>query len=227
MNIVTREEAIASGLKRYCTGIPCKNGHVAQRWTSSKKCFECERLDRAAHPEVRKARNDKWYAKNPEKAKELIRKRMAAWRARNPDKVKQQHIERYLKDPDKERARSVRRRRENPEAVAASYKKWLEKDPERAALIYRCIKHARRSRILTAGGKFTRADVMDLMKRQHGKCAYCHKSLKKEFQIDHIIPVSKGGTNWPNNIQLVCPQCNAKKNAKLPEIFAREHGLLL
>ena len=41
MKIITRKEAIEQGLKRYYTGKPCKNGHVAERKTSSYACCEC------------------------------------------------------------------------------------------------------------------------------------------------------------------------------------------
>jgi len=44
--LITRQQAIDSGLKRYYTGEPCKKGHVAERFTSSSGCVEC------VHPKV-------------------------------------------------------------------------------------------------------------------------------------------------------------------------------
>ena len=43
MNIITRTEAQAQGLKTYFTGKPCKHGHVAERYTSRGICVECTR----------------------------------------------------------------------------------------------------------------------------------------------------------------------------------------
>lgn len=40
--IVTRAEAQAAGLKRYFTGAPCANGHVAERMTSTFACLKCK-----------------------------------------------------------------------------------------------------------------------------------------------------------------------------------------
>ncbi|MBZ5623051.1 MAG: HNH endonuclease [Acidobacteriia bacterium] len=37
--------------------------------------------------------------------------------------------------------------------------------------------------------------------------------------IDHYIPLSKGGTNFPDNIVLACWPCNNRKRAKLPSEF--------
>ena len=45
------------------------------------------------------------------------------------------------------------------------------------------------------------------------KCAICGE--KKPLTKDHIIPLSKGGTNSIDNIQPLCRNCNSKKNAKL------------
>jgi RecJ-like exonuclease len=39
--LVTRQQAIDAGLKRYYTGLPCKRGHVAERFTSTSGCLEC------------------------------------------------------------------------------------------------------------------------------------------------------------------------------------------
>jgi len=39
--------------------------------------------------------------------------------------------------------------------------------------------------------------------------------LTKATEIDHIIPVSKGGLNNEGNLQASCSQCNKKKNSNL------------
>lgn len=41
--ITTRREAYAQGSTRYFTGVPCKQGHVAQRYVSSGACLDCQR----------------------------------------------------------------------------------------------------------------------------------------------------------------------------------------
>ena len=50
---------------------------------------------------------------------------------------------------------------------------------------------------------------------QHGMCGMCKEHEKyKNMDVDHIKPISKGGTNSLDNLQLLCRQCNAKKGSK-------------
>lgn len=42
--------------------------------------------------------------------------------------------------------------------------------------------------------------------------------------IDHVWPLSKGGSNGPENLVLACAECNLRKSAKTPMEFA---GVLL
>jgi len=51
---------------------------------------------------------------------------------------------------------------------------------------------------------------MYVWRRDNGRCVKCNSDLNLEF--DHIIPLSKGGSNTERNIQLLCSQCNKKKS---------------
>lgn len=42
------------------------------------------------------------------------------------------------------------------------------------------------------------------------KCKYCKST--DELTIDHKIPLSKGGSNAPGNIQTLCRLCNQTKS---------------
>lgn len=46
MEILTRREAIQRKLGEYFTGLPCRNGHTAKRYTQSSACYEC------IHPKI-------------------------------------------------------------------------------------------------------------------------------------------------------------------------------
>ncbi len=45
-----------------------------------------------------------------------------------------------------------------------------------------------------------------------GLCAYCEKT---GTTWDHIVPLTKGGSNLPENLAPACKSCNSSKGAKL------------
>lgn len=58
-----------------------------------------------------------------------------------------------------------------------------------------------------------------IKERDHYSCLQCGISVAAEphllLEIDHIIPVSKGGLSTPDNLQTLCWRCNRAKGAKL------------
>lgn len=73
----------------------------------------------------------------------------------------------------------------------------------------------RRARIRKAEGRHTLAEIRRLYTSQSGRCALCQIELNGKYHADHIYPVSKGGSNWISNIQLLCAPCNLKKSNKI------------
>lgn len=234
----TCAEAKTAGVKRYFTGNPCKHGHVTERITSSRACVECNRIkvqkSYAANPEKARERSRARYAENPETARERSRARRAA----NLEKVRGQRRARYAANPEAERARSrawraanLERKRErscawnaaNPEAARKRARAWYAANPDAAAANSR----NRRARKRSAEGMHTKADIARIAAAQKHRCAFCRTSIRKESHVDHIVALSKGGTNWPSNLQILCPPCNMRKYAKDPIDFAREAGRLL
>lgn len=47
-----------------------------------------------------------------------------------------------------------------------------------------------------------------------GKCQICGQSVI-DFEVDHIIPVARGGTTGIFNLQLLCRSCNRQKGTKM------------
>lgn len=76
--------------------------------------------------------------------------------------------------------------------------------------------HTMRAMRNSAEGTHTREDIEQLYASQKGKCWWCGKKLKGKYEVDHRIPLSRGGTNRANNLCLTCQPCNRSKNSKLP-----------
>ena len=65
MKLISREEAITKGVRRYFTGKPCSKGHIAEQLVYDKRCYKCLTM-----------RNTLWLKKqNAEKRKKLHRER--------------------------------------------------------------------------------------------------------------------------------------------------------
>jgi 5-methylcytosine-specific restriction endonuclease McrA len=55
-----------------------------------------------------------------------------------------------------------------------------------------------------------------ILNRDKRTCQMCgRKAPEVILEIDHIIPVSKGGSNHPTNLQVLCFDCNRGKGADL------------
>lgn len=68
-------------------------------------------------------------------------------------------------------------------------------------------------------GTISEADVQKQRRVQSDLCRYCRVELHGEGHLDHIIAQSRGGSNWPSNIQLTCAPCNQAKGVLSHEEF--------
>lgn len=73
------------------------------------------------------------------------------------------------------------------------------------------------SNTMIAGTNFKRKPVkpelrLEIYERDNYCCQEC--SSNHDLTIDHIIPVVKGGTNNPSNLQTLCRSCNSRKGTK-------------
>ena len=62
----------------------------------------------------------------------------------------------------------------------------------------------------------TKRKVSDKVKKyvaanQTWKCIKCKKILEATYEVDHIVPLYKGGSNEPNNLQALCRNCHGQK----------------
>ncbi len=220
MVVVSRKAAKSAGLKYYFTGKPCKRGHVDRRFVSSFWCMSCcrEKSSEAYRDLSLEQRRDIYKAR---------RDYLNTWAAENRDKIRENKKQYKAKNPDYIRKRYAKHRKElskkandwyhaNKERALITSRAWAASNPEkrraygrRSALKRRAIK----KRVFVEA-----VDPVVVFERDKGKCGICMKPVERgsNWEIDHIMPISKGGAHCYANVQLAHRTCNRAKAAKLP-----------
>lgn len=65
-------------------------------------------------------------------------------------------------------------------------------------------------------------NIRNYLLEKHGrKCFYCDKEVSN-FEVEHMIPKAKGGSNRIDNLTLSCHSCNQKKGTLTAEEFIKQ-----
>lgn len=132
----------------------------------------------------------------------------------------------YYDNLESARAKAKEWKKNNPVRAKENAIDWRARNPEKVKINRHNVKARRRG----AKGKYTQSNISEIFEQQNGKCAYwkvCQTKLGDDYHVDHVVPIAKGGSNWPSNLQLTCPDCNLRKCAKDPIDYAQEVGMLL
>jgi 5-methylcytosine-specific restriction endonuclease McrA len=143
-------------------------------------------------------------AERHRKDRETLSARRKAYRRQNPEVVRAQ-----------ERERQRRRYVLDPKKFNDYQKEWRARNPEKAHLYVRVASHKRR--VAAAGTSFTTEEWLAVVAQYDGRCAYCGE--KAPLEIEHKIPLSRGGTNSIDNIVPSYERCNRRKRAKTDAEF--------
>ncbi len=242
-----REAARAAGERFYHTGKPCRNGHVGKRYTGSGICAACAVINtlksqakKPEHPNRIAARaagelhysigkpcrhgHDKKFVSNGICVQCSIQ-RCKEWNERNPGHMAAGARRRRAADPTGHRAEVKRWKVKNLDRVKIAHAAWKAANIEHVRSYAILQQNKRRVRLAKNGGVYTINDVKALRLRQNGICAGC-RERKQRLEIDHILAVTRGGSNDPSNLQLLCRRCNASKGTRDMTEWAQQHGYL-
>ena len=154
-----------------------------------------------------------WYENNKEK--------VDVYTLANKEKIKNNRKIYYENNKEEAAIKAKVYKDVNKEKIAIKAKVWQQANPDN----YIRAKHRRRALKLNAGGTYTVLDINTLLVNQDIKCVYCKTELilegKGKYHVDHKMPLFLGGSNYPDNLQLLCPSCNCSKGAKHPYVFEK------
>lgn len=180
---------------------------------------EYARKRRQEQPNKVKEINRASYARNRERRVERARK----YREENTGKVAESKASSYIKHREKnlKYAKGYRKQYSDYQRIYRStrvgyWREWQESHPDQR----RANQHNYRVRKLGAEGKYTEEDIKIIYDKQKGLCFYCGSTLENvNYHHDHMIPLSRGGSNWPDNIAISCVTCNLSKHDKTAEEY--------
>lgn len=187
-------------------------------------CFTCGRARRREEKHRDYAENPRKYLDRDKARREANlevfrareRERARRYRAANPQKYRDRFKAWYSSGPHaKELLRSAHRNYMSRTGKAVA-KRWATSEHGRAV---RRLHHAKR-RALKLGATAPTPKETLLRKLLYYKalgeepCAYCGK-VRDSYHVDHIVPLSRGGADTPENLANACVECNLKKHAQL------------
>lgn len=173
----------------------CASAYEQARKIARREYANTRYRDNQQFREIAKQRVRQRYATNNH-YRDATKQRVKRWQNIYRERVNEQARRRY--DPQKERYRKAK-------MLADPVKR------HRHVLLRRRQWHKRRI-LKQAAGDFTPQEWLEMCARHNHRCAACGE--KKPLTVDHVVPLSKGGTNTIDNLQPLCLPCNLRKATK-------------
>jgi 5-methylcytosine-specific restriction endonuclease McrA len=198
---------------RYCDDAACvKERALAAGRASWLKTGEKQRAKRRAQYAEKKAQQPEVYIPCQVCGTEIIRKTVRTRWCSESCRSKARHAA----NPDRARRSIAMWRAKNPERAKEYLAAWRANNPDRVKHYFKNTLHRRRSQMTGSPGISFNAWAR-LIARHRGCCAYCGQPpLPGEIlELDHVVPLSRGGKHSEGNILPACNTCNVRKNDRL------------
>ena len=182
---------------------------------NQKQCGKCKEWMPATNEFFFKNKKSKlgldWHCKSCSK------RNSKKWWVENPGKSKEYGRKRAEKNPEREREYARRWRKNNPEQSREKSRKWRKNNLEKSM----ASDQRRRARKSNAVGTSSAEQIKARFQYHENRCYYCGDN-ESGLHIEHRIPLSRGGSNWPANLVPACPSCNLSKNTKTEKEFINQ-----
>ncbi len=111
-----------------------------------------------------------------------------------------------------------------PDFVSYDFDNWCDIPPQagvevihtptRAIAIPQVIQLVHYDRLPSREVRFTRRNIFY---RDRNRCQYCGKAFpQKSLNLDHVVPLSRGGASRWENVVCACIACNTRKGNRTP-----------
>ncbi|HQE49833.1 MAG TPA: HNH endonuclease [Fervidobacterium sp.] len=205
-------------------------------------CKECKKQSSLntyyKHKDKYRERKSKYGKEYYQKHRDYYLEVNAQWRKNNKERMKETHKEWYEKNKEdkleknrqwikenKEYHNELKEKwkQENPgyhkeyriknrDKMQRASRLWMKNNPERAKIIRANAKNRRRAREEKVESTLTSDEWESILKKYNYRCAYCGSGEK--IEMDHVVPISKGGGHTFENVVPACRSCNASKSNK-------------
>jgi hypothetical protein len=189
-------------------------------------CKTCDSARRKAYTEAHRELEYQRHKLYRERNEDSLREKHRIYREENKEKIAErkqkwqqgEHCKEYKKrwwQENKDRLSENARQRylDNREYYLEKQRQYLQTPQGR--MVDKAHKLNRKAQKRGSQGSYTSEQLNEQFQRQKAKCYYCKSKLGKVWHADHIVPLSKGGSNTIDNIVVACETCNMRKSAKL------------
>lgn len=171
-------------------------------------------------PEGNRRKQNRYYARHKERLRPINAEYTRRYYAANRDEILVRN-----KQPDR-RAYKLRWYHEHKEVVRSHYeanrerilarcREYRESNRDKVRLLKKADKARRRSREVNAAGTASPEQIRARVAYYGHQCWMCRAPWEA---LDHVIPLSRGGSNWPANLRPACAPCNGRKWAHKLEL---------
>lgn len=146
------------------------------------------------------------------KCKACVQERSRKYYEVNKDQIQKRNKKYRLMNLDREKSYKAKWRADNRKEIRDKHKKWRAENSDKVKLQRAKDEQARRARIRGSVFTLTVEEWLDTLNYFNHECAYCGAS--ESLQMEHVIPVIKGGGYEKRNIIPSCEPCNLSKSNK-------------
>jgi 5-methylcytosine-specific restriction endonuclease McrA len=170
-------------------------------YNNSKYCDKC-RKDAIIEKETT------WRIKNKDRIKKKNKIYKKEYYIKNKNKIKEKANGYYLENKEALKEKAIKRREKDIVRQRENCKKWYRDNKDHVFMLV----HLRKEKERKTKGFKDKIENFRKKMSEIGECIYC--GSKENITIDHLIPISKGGTHEVYNLFPACRKCNSSKHAQ-------------